>query len=421
MDQGLEARINRARYLSVIYLYVIEERILEQVQHSFAQREPPYRLNQSIDQWKRWLEEHGISKNLSRDEVVFVKAFRNQYAEESQGTWSWLVFGSGVLLDNMKLEQRFAELETTSFDSHYQMPRPVTFIYLPFNFTLLDDPAIFRNFRRLLFFTRVHFETSFDRGSWAPNDRGLYARTAELRAGLSWLSQLHNEVVAALKQFKQGTPTRGRAILRDAFGHNEFIVNTSHHRQLSDILAVLLLILRAGFTDIYLWLISDLIHLARRHLRQNDPRRVMFEFLWTLPRGGPDAHVHLGQLYFAFAAYCRYLWRTRIGNDDLRAYISYNQASFPRADAGVFYDFFDGKDLATIDAILASVDEQLGQLSHEAFLLWHTALRFLLAESRSAEMVSITEGFCVRLRDFTTATTQWGNTRGTNSTLTTEG
>ncbi|KAL2830416.1 hypothetical protein BJY01DRAFT_254636 [Aspergillus pseudoustus] len=406
MNQILETTAYRGRYLGVVYLYVIEERILEQVQHSFAQREPPYRLNQSIDQWKRWLDEHGISKNLSKDEVVFVKAFRNQFAVP-QGTWNWLVFGSGILLDNIKLEERFAELEATPLDAQYEIPRPVMFIYLPFNFTLLDDPAIFRNFRRFLFFTRVHFDTSFDRGSWAPDERGLYARTPELRAGLSWLSDLHNEVVAALKQFKHGTPSRGRAILRDAFGHNDFIVNTSHHRQLPDILAVLLLILRGGFTDIYLWLISDLIRLARRHLSQNDPRRVMFEFLRTLPRG-PDAHVHLGQLYFAFDAYCRYLWMSRIGSQDSRAYMSYNQASFPRADAGAFYDFFEGKDLATINAILASADAQLGLRSHETFLLWHTTLRFLLAETRSPEMVRLAQRFCVRLLEFTT---QWDNTR----------
>ncbi|KAL4983844.1 hypothetical protein BDW68DRAFT_168160 [Aspergillus falconensis] len=92
----------------------------------------------------------------------------------------------------------------------------------------------------------------------------------------------------------------------------------------------------------------------------------MFEFLRTLLRG-PDAQAQLGQLYIAFDAYCRYLWISRIGSGDFKAYFSYNQVSFPRADQGAFYDFFEDKDLGRIIAILASADEQIGPLSHETF------------------------------------------------------
>jgi hypothetical protein len=352
------------------------------------------------------LDERDISKNINKDEVVFVKAFRNQYPQ-SQGVWSWLVFGDDVLLNNGKLEERFAEFGLPALDDQYQIPRVVMFIYLPFNFAMLDDPTVFRNFRRLLFFTRVHFETSFERRVWEADDRGLYARSAELRAGLSRLSDLHNEVVAALKQFREKKPRVARNILRDVFAHNASVVMTSHHRQISDVLAVLLLVLRAGFNDVYLWLICDIIHLARRLIPQNDPRRVMFEFLETLPRG-PDSHVQLSHLYFAFDAYCRHIWMSKMGGNNFKAYISYNQASFPRADPGGFYEFFEGKDLGTITAILASADEQLGPTSHETFLLWHTALRLFLSNGRSTEMVTLAQSLCLRLHPFTQ---QWDQTR----------
>ncbi|KAL4911905.1 hypothetical protein BDW62DRAFT_216861 [Aspergillus aurantiobrunneus] len=381
----LETPFDKIRYLGVIKLYTIDNHTQEDIRHDFARIDPPF-------QFKRWLEKHAISKKILKDHAIYVRNWRNCYphAEEE---WRWLILGGIVAT---------APTSSTPNCPLYQIHLSAFQLHI----TSLDDPDIFRNFRRLLFFTLVHFELSFDEHRWAPDGRGLYARTPALREGLSRLSHLHNEVVAALKHYRQNNPQTDHAILQGAYLYNNAIVTTGHHRQLLDVLAILLLILRAGLPDIYVSLKRDFVRQARYLLQTNDPRISMFEFLETLPND-QDGKVYLSQLYFAFDAYCRYIFMSRIGVNDFKAYYSYDQASFPRAGEGGFYDFFERKDFSAIKTVLASVDEQLGLISHETFNIWHTTLCYLLRRGKYEDMVSFAESFCLRLHQFTY---QWNDT-----------
>ncbi|KAL4744695.1 hypothetical protein BDW72DRAFT_77356 [Aspergillus terricola var. indicus] len=69
------------------------------------------------------------------------------------------------------------------------------------------------------------------------------------------------------------------AVLREASLLHSSIVQYSHHRQFSDILAILLLVRRAGHENRYQSMKEDFIGRAKAALPQNDPRRSMFETL----------------------------------------------------------------------------------------------------------------------------------------------
>lgn len=307
------------------------------------------------------------------------------------GTWNYLVFASDVLLDNIEVERHYNRKKRNFQESRTPGRRILTFIPLQFDFTSLSDPDIFKNFQRLLFHTRVHFESSFDSSRWIVDNRGLYARTPELRAALTDLSDLHNMVYNALKRFKEGKSNIGWALTRKSFLYHERIVQNFHHRQFSDILAILLLFQREGHSQIQHKMIANLLDWAKKKLLQNDPRMIMFESLPNLPLDST------GHLYWAFDAYCRQLWMSRAGHDQLKGSYSYNQASFPRADPGGFYDFYKGKSLEEMKSILKRVDRELGEYSHETFCLWHTVTRFLSSEERYGEMGDICQSLCVRL------------------------
>lgn len=113
---------------------------------------------------------------------------------------------------------------------------------------------------------------------------------------------------------------------------------------------------------------------ARKALSPNDPRRIMLECLRKLDL---DQICHI---YLAFDAYCRRLWMSKVKHDIMKAYFSYNQASFPRADVGEFYSLYNGMALDGIENILARVDLELGSYSTETFCLWHTAIEYLWSD-----------------------------------------
>ncbi|OQE20423.1 hypothetical protein PENSTE_c013G02027 [Penicillium steckii] len=271
--------------------------------------------------------------------------------------------------------------------------RAIQFVFLSFGFTALSDPNIFKSFQRLLFYTRVHFEFCFDAGIWTPDRRGLYARTPDLRASLSQLSQLHNEIVDALRQIDAGKTTRGRALIQNASSLYLPIVRSYHHRQFSDLLAILLLLQRGGQVEVMHDMRRRLQSLARSNLLRNDPRKVIFGAL-------DDPHLPLdptGHLYLAYDAYCRHLWFSRTGRAQVKDHFSYNQASFPRADIGGFYEIFLGKPLGLVKLDLFRIDGDLGEESHEAFSIWHTAIRSFGYEQKHEEMFELAQILCIRV------------------------
>lgn len=62
--------------------------------------------NHSIHQWKGLLRRQQIFKNLKNEEVLDIKFKYGQ----TPGTWSCLVFGGGVLLDNVEIEKPYQDI-----------------------------------------------------------------------------------------------------------------------------------------------------------------------------------------------------------------------------------------------------------------------------------------------------------------------
>ncbi|KAF5859984.1 hypothetical protein ETB97_002181, partial [Aspergillus alliaceus] len=372
----------------IIQLYLIEGWVLPEIQQHLQQeqRQLGFEPRLTIYQLKRMLQERGIIKNL-RGEAQFIK----DYLGSALSTWGCLVFANDVLLDNLDVEQSCQRKKgCRGAPAKIIGNKFLTFVHLPFEFKALSQPEKFKSFQQLLFYARVHFEFSFEVGRWAPDSRGLYARSAALKADLAVLSSMHNKVFGALSQFKVQNPERGQRMMQDTFKYHKSIVQIYHHRQFSDILAIILLIQRAGLSHGEA-IARNLVTLARETLPQNDPRRFMFESLMDLPLD------LTGHLYLAFDTYCRHLWKSRTGPDDFKAYYSYNQASFPRADPVGFFDFFKEKDWGKITHILGEVDRELGEYSHETFTLWHTAIRSLLQEQRYTETESLVRHLCMRV------------------------
>jgi hypothetical protein len=328
----------------------------------------------------------GIFKKIRGEDAIRA----NEILLQSPDGYYCLVFADGILQDNEDIIQRYCRRQSSPKER--SDPRKLTCIRLPFKIATLDNPDAFKNFQFLLFNTRVHFESCFDSGEWAPNHKGLYARSTELRAQLANLSRLHNTVFRALKQLEQGENRRAETLLKYASALHRSVVGYRHHRQLPDILGLLLMVWRSGNKELQDSIRKDLVSLARQFLSQNDPRRLMFECLEKLDLD------QLCTLYLAYDAYCRSLWMERAGNDLVRAYFSYNQARFPRADAGEFYSLYKGMSIIGIQNILARVDVELGMYTHETMTLWHTAIEYLWSEGKYMEMGYICQCLSERIR-----------------------
>lgn len=335
------------------------------------------------------LNAQGIFKYFSEEELVLIRSELRKTA----GTWSCLVFADDVLLDNFKVKQHYERKRNNFQGRGSSVRRKIKFVSLPFDLqNILSEPNVFWNFRRLLFYTRVQFEISFDSGRWTPDEHGLYARSAELRSGLADLSNLHNTAVEALNQFKGGRSDRARDLMHSAFEIQKKVVNIHHHRQILDIFAILLLFHRGEYGVLGKIMMENFLRLARELLLENDTRRVMLESLKDLVLDST------GHQYLALDVYCRHICMSRMGHDQVKAYYSYNQASFPRADVGAFYDLFSGKPLEQINDILQRFSRELGTYSHETICLWHTAIRSLDREGRYEDMSAISQRICARLR-----------------------
>ncbi|KAL4748195.1 hypothetical protein BDW72DRAFT_180984 [Aspergillus terricola var. indicus] len=366
------------KHRSIIFrLFVTDDLTREQAKLEFERRELGLRF--TINQWNRLLRDLGIFKNIRGEDAVRARYILDQTAEDGH----CLVFADGVLQDNEEIIRHYDRRQEAP--KNKTSPRNLTWIYFPFKIAKLSDPVIFRNFQYLLFTTRVHFESCFDTGEWAPNHKGVYARTPELKAQLVVLSKLHNIVFRALKQVEKGENDRAQALLRSAFALHQSVVEYHHHRQLPDILGILLMVRRAGNEELQHSIVADLVSLAQQVLPQNDPRRLALECLETLDMEGLDLD-QLCPLYLAFDVYCRSLWMSKTGNNRIKAYFSYNQARFPRADAGEFYSLYKGRTFMEIQNILTRVDIEFEKYSHENMTLWHTAMEYLWSEEKYVEM-----------------------------------
>ncbi|KAL4982538.1 hypothetical protein BDW68DRAFT_195218 [Aspergillus falconensis] len=378
------ARAFEHHRFAIFRLFVTQDLTREEAKAEFERQEIGMRL--TINQWNKLLRDLGIFKNIRGVDAVRAKYILDHTPKGGQ----CLVFADGVLQDN---EEIIRHCDRRKHDPKERSKlRQIRYLWFPFRITALSDLPAFKNFQYLLFTTRVHFESCFESGEWAPDDKGLYARSPDLKAQLVVLNKVHNTVFRALKQLEQGHSSRAEELLQTASGFYQSLVEYRHHRQLPDILGLLLMVRRAGNEELQRSIAADLVSFARQALPRNDPRRLMFESLEQL-RLESLALDRLCPLYLAYDAYCRALWRERAGNDYIKAYFSYNQARFPRADAGEFYSLFQGMSFEGIKSILARVDVELERYSHANLTLWHTAMEYLWSQANYREM----RYFCERL------------------------
>ncbi|KAH7355150.1 hypothetical protein BKA65DRAFT_581844 [Rhexocercosporidium sp. MPI-PUGE-AT-0058] len=241
-----------------------------------------------------------------------------------------------------------------------------------------------------LWLVGVHFHSSFDTGKWKIDQHGLCNRSETDRSQVKELSQLHNILFEALARYRRGEEKLVGPFTCVVFRQLERIVNISHHRQIPDILGTIRLIQRnvsgvqpQGQKTLVTLLCEQLHALAAQVLQPTDPRIQLFGVLKELPQDQKwDSQ---GHMLMAFDAYCRHLWFARLGSNDIKAYYSYNQASFPRAEPGQFYEKFEGKSMYQILTMLRKVDLDLGQYSVATFCLWHTAIHYLFHEKRYSD------------------------------------
>lgn len=344
------------------------------------------------------MKKEGIYKNLNQEDSVFLKReIDSQYFQSSETFDCLVIAGSELLLKNDDIDNSYARVRNPEHVKGNPTRRPLIVIRMPSQLNALRQPEVFRNLQRLIFNTRVYFDSSFDANLWAPDERGVYARSPELRDELLILSGMHNQFVEACRQFKSRNTRNGWAMVRSTFELNDQIVQIRHHRLFPDLLAVLLLLQQRGYPEapgLDGVLRENLCLLARARLPENDPRRQFFEFIMLAPLES----IH--HLYLAFDSQCRQLWSSKVKDNEIVSYYSYNQASFPRADRGAFYSLFEGKTIPEICEIVSEGDRQFGSYSTEAICLWHTALQYLSSAERYDDMAYLSRNLCVRLEQF---------------------
>ncbi|GAA83753.1 hypothetical protein AKAW_01868 [Aspergillus luchuensis IFO 4308] len=317
------------KHRSLIFrLFVTEGLTHEQAKLEFEKLVLESRL--TMNQWKTLLRNLRIYKNIRGESAADAQTILSQTPDDGH----CLIFQNGVLQDNHDIAQHSRRKQKEPKKKKKATSSKTKRISLPFNITALSNPSTFRDFQYLLFATRIHFECSFDTGKWAPNHQGLYARSPDFQAQVMVLN----------------------------------------------ILGILVMVWRSGNKKLQHSIRDDLVALAAQSLPQNDPRRLMLESLGRLDLD------QIRPLYLAFDAYCRSLWMERASGSIIKAYISYNQAHFPRTDEGGFYSLYEGMTLGSIQNTLAQVDAELERYSHENMLLWHTAIQYLWSRRRYTEM-----------------------------------
>ncbi|KAL4931346.1 uncharacterized protein BDV17DRAFT_288894 [Aspergillus undulatus] len=358
--------------------YVIDNLPLEQVMSAPVQTQWAPQSQVTVDQWKWWFKREKIFKNLNAEEAIYLKrelaTITREPGQASEARNYMVIAGNELLIRKGDIDKTYACIKVPE---NVKIPtrRSLIIIQMPSEINALRQPEVFRNFQRLIFNTRVHFDSSFEANLWAPDERGVHARRPELRGELEVLSDMHNQFNEACKQFKLGNAGKGWAMVRTTFELNPRIVQIHHHRLFPDLLGILLLLQQHG-------------------LGAAPGLDSFFELIMLAPL---DSIHHL---YLTFDGQCRQLRNSKVRDNDIRSYYSYNQASFPRADQGEFYSLFKRKTVREICGILGKADEQFGAYSTEAFCLWHTALQYLSSTEQYEDMAYVSGNLCVRLEGF---------------------
>ena len=105
------------------------------------------------DQWKYLLHSWGIFKNNCLNEASLIKEGKRRLGREER--WDCLVLASGILLNIREIQWYYDKhgesCTILPTPSAFKPPRRhLTFVPLALNVSRIDDPSIFKDFRRLL-------------------------------------------------------------------------------------------------------------------------------------------------------------------------------------------------------------------------------------------------------------------------------
>lgn len=358
----------------------------------------------SKNQWTGYLSKLKIVKNMRSSTKAFQDLLKQTSTRIPSGTCTLLILVDGILCDPTTAQNYLTKMKEsgTGTVDVPQAPK-ILFISLPFTFSRLNDPGVFKFIRRMLWLANQQFTSYFDRGTWNGDNNGLYNRTDEMRIGLTELSILHNKVVDAIRHYRDNRDI-GKQMLEDLVSRpSEEIVTTHHHRQIGDLLSIIRLLQRdlpecevKGSGGLQNTFCTALSQLAVKE-DPEDPRRRLLESLSQLPDNrdwDPEGH-----FLVAYDTYCRHLWMKRLGEDNIIVFYSYNQASLPRAEQGKFYERFQRQEVTRIRSDLEQMDISLGEYRTETFCIWHTAIRSLLNEERYDDAMVISSELVKRIEE----------------------
>ncbi|RAH80190.1 hypothetical protein BO86DRAFT_380731 [Aspergillus japonicus CBS 114.51] len=267
----------------------------------------------------------------------------------ASGTWSYLVFAGGTLMSNQKIKRHVQKIGEDTKPEEIEVPerRSIEVIPLPFQRDGSEGTSVFRGFQMLLLDTRDYFWTCLRSRRWESMGQGLYARSPERRAELKTLGCFHNMIADAISLSGQGNDHNAWALTSTASRSLESNVHSYHHRKVSDILGVLVMLKQAEQDSLCHRICQSIVN------AQMDCRRM-------------------------------------------------TAASFPRAENNGSYDLFRDMTPDNVFKILKDIDggEQLGEFSHESICLWHTAIRWLKLEGDFAQMVEFGEYLSLRWHTF---------------------
>ena len=124
-----------------------------------------------MHQWKRLLSHLNIRKNLYKEQAIIIKAYLDEHPSYARH----VIVVDGVLLHSNEIEEYCRRADWSSPIKGRAIQETV-FTSTPYTFDRLDEPFVFESFRRLLFYTMLHFEKCFQEGEWNVDQRGLYAK-----------------------------------------------------------------------------------------------------------------------------------------------------------------------------------------------------------------------------------------------------
>lgn len=162
-----------------------------------------------------------------------------------------MVLLNEVLLDIREVERYSKRRKPPANAIKLDYPwQDLTFVPLSFNFSNISILNYFKCFQRLLWLTSVHFDKCLERDPYTMDGRVVYCQSDAFMSGLSSFAMLHKTIRAALSFIERRDAADGWTKIRTAFVPLNAVVQTHHHRWLSALSDILLILNVSGRFDI---------------------------------------------------------------------------------------------------------------------------------------------------------------------------